>query len=91
MTALSVLCSPPHSNALIAVVADYRWTPFSPQSESFSEATEADQDSFIANLLGNELANRRWTLYPLTSLPLVGPVELVLSLVEAYRSLDSIS
>ena len=30
--------------------------------------------------------NRRWTLYPLTSLPLVGPVELVLSLVAFYRS-----
>ena len=84
MTALSVLCSPPYSGAFIAVVADGRWTPFSPQSESFSYA--ADQDSLVASLLGNELANRRWTLCPLTSLLLVGPAELVLGLVAFYRS-----
>jgi hypothetical protein len=55
--ALSVLHSPPHSGASIAVVADYRWTPFSPLSGSFSEAAEADQVSLAASLLGNELAN----------------------------------
>jgi len=60
VTALSVLCSPPHSNALIAVVADYRWTPFSPLSEVLNlPAAEADQDSLVASILGNELASRR--------------------------------
>ena len=84
MIALSVLCSPPCSGVFIAVVAGCRWTPFSPLSEVLPlPAAEAYQDSLVASLLGNELANRRSTLYPLTSLPLVGPVELVLGLVEA--------
>ena len=57
MTALSVLCSPQHFGVFIVVVIDCRWTPFSPQSESFSETAEVDQDSFITSLLGKELAN----------------------------------
>ena len=63
--------------------ADCCWTPFSPQSESFPEAAEVDQDSLVSSLLGNEMANWRWAHYPLTSLPLMGLVELVLYLVEA--------
>ena len=59
MTALSVLCSPPHSGVFIAVVAGCRWTPLSPLSEVLPlPAAEADQDSLVASLLGNELANR---------------------------------
>jgi hypothetical protein len=58
VTALSALRSPPCSGAFIAVVADCCWTPFSPLSESFSEAAKADQVSLVASLLGNELANR---------------------------------
>ena len=60
MTALSVLCSPPRSDVFMAVVADYRWTPLSPLSEVLPlPATEADQDSLVASILGNVLANRR--------------------------------
>ena len=60
MTALSVLCSPPRSGVFIAVVAGCRWTPLSPLSEVLPlPAAEADQDSLVASLLGNELANRR--------------------------------
>ena len=62
---------------------DCHWTPFSPQSESFPEAAEVDQGSLVLSLLGNELAYRRQTLYPLTSPSLMGPIELVLHLVEA--------
>ena len=58
------------------MVAGCRWTPLSPLSEVLPlPAAEADQDSLVASLLGNKLANQHWTLYPLTSLPLVGLVE----------------
>ena len=78
-----VLCSSLCSGVFVAVVAGCRWTPLSPFSEVLPlPAAEADQDSLVASPLGNELANRCWTLYPLTSLPLMGPVELVLDLVE---------
>jgi len=57
VTALSVLLSPPRSGVFIAIVVDFRRTPFSSLSESFSNAAEADQDSLVASLLGNELTN----------------------------------
>ena len=60
MTALSVLCSPPRSGVFIAVVAGCCWTPLSPLSEVLPlPAAEADKDSLVASILGNELANRR--------------------------------
>ena len=59
VTFLFVPCSPPCSGAFIAAVADYRWTPLSPLSEVLPLlAAEADQDSLVASLLGNELANQ---------------------------------
>ena len=59
MTALSVLRSPPRSGVLIAVVAGCRWTPLSPLSDVLPlPAAEADLDTLVASLLGNELANR---------------------------------
>ena len=80
MTTLSVPRSPPRSGVFIAVVAGCRWTPFSPLSEVLPlPAAEADQDSLVASLLGNELANRRLTLCLLISLPR--------GLVALYRSL----
>ena len=58
MTALSVPCRPPHLGIFIAVVAGCRWTPLSPLSEVLPlPAAEADQDSLVASVLGNELAN----------------------------------
>ena len=48
MTVLSVPRSPPRSGVFIAAVVDYHWTPFSLQSESFSETAEADQVSSLA-------------------------------------------
>ena len=58
MTALSVPCSSPRSGVFIAVVASCRWTPLSPLSEVLPlSAAEADQDSLVASLLGNELAS----------------------------------
>ena len=55
-----ILCSPPHSGVFIAVVAGCRWTSLSPLSKVLPlPATEADQDSLVASLLGNELVNRR--------------------------------
>ena len=59
MTALSVPRSPPRLGVFIAVVAGFRWTPLSSLSEVLPLPTaEADQDSLVASLLGNELANR---------------------------------
>ena len=50
----SSLCS----GAFIAVVVGCRWTPLSPLSEVLPlSAAEADQDSLVASLLGNELAS----------------------------------
>ena len=58
MTALSVSCSPPRSAVFIAVAASCRWTPLSSLSEVLPlSAAEADQDSLVASLLGNELAS----------------------------------
>ena len=58
VTALSVPRSPPCSGVFIAVVAGCRRTPLSPLSEVLPLlAAEADQDSLVASLLGNELAN----------------------------------
>jgi hypothetical protein len=68
-SALNDLRSPPCLGAFIAIVADCHWTPFSPLSESFSEAAEGDQVSLVASLLGNYLASRRYTLYPLPLFP----------------------
>ena len=60
MTALSVPRSRPRSGVFIAVVAGCHWTPLSPLSEVLSfPAVEADQDSLVASILGNELASRR--------------------------------
>ena len=60
VTVLSVLCSPPCSDVFITVVAYFRWTPLSPLSEVLPLlAAEVDEDSLVASLLGNELANRR--------------------------------
>jgi len=87
VTALSVLCSPPRSGVFIAVgLPKVCWASSHPCLSPSLKATEADQDSLVASLLRNKLANQRWTLYPLISLPLVGPVELVLGLVMLYRS-----
>ena len=58
MTALSVLCSPPRSGVFIAVV-QVAVGLLSPFSEVLPlPVAEADQDSLVASLLGNELANR---------------------------------
>jgi hypothetical protein len=58
VTALSVPYSPPCSGVFIAVVAGCHWTPLSPLSEVLPlSAAEADQDSLVASLLGNELAS----------------------------------
>ena len=60
MTALSVPRSPPRSGVFIAVVAGCRWTPLSPLSKVLPlPAAEADQDSLVASLPDNKLANRR--------------------------------
>ena len=60
VTALSVPRCPSHLGAFIAVVAGCRWTPLSPLSEVLPLlAAEVDEDSLVASLLGNELANRR--------------------------------
>ena len=60
MTALSALCIPPHSGAFVVAVVGCRWTPLSPLSKVLPlPAAEADQDSLVASILGNELANRR--------------------------------
>ena len=60
MAALSVPCSPPRLGVFIVVVAGCRWTPLSPLSEVLPlPAAEADQDSLVASILGNELGNRR--------------------------------
>ena len=60
MTALSIPCSPPRSEVFIAIVAGCHWTPLSPLSEVLPfPAVEADQDSLVASILGNELASRR--------------------------------
>jgi len=82
---LSVLRSPPRSGVFIAIVVDFRRTPFSSLSESFSNAAEADQDSLVASLLGNELAPMLDPL-PTYLSSLVGSVELVLGLVTLYCS-----
>ena len=91
MTALSVLCNPPCSGVFITVVAGCRWTPLSPFPELLPlPAAKADQDSLVQVFwVMSWLTDVR----PFTHLPLslVGPVELVLDLVEAYHSLDSIS
>ena len=59
MIALFVLCSPPRSGVFIEVVVGCCWTPLSSLSEVFPlPAAEADQDTLVASLLGNELANR---------------------------------
>ena len=57
MTSLSVLCNPPRSGVFIVVVVGGCQIPFPSLSESLSYAAEADQDSLVASLLGNELAN----------------------------------
>jgi hypothetical protein len=60
VTTLSIPRSPPRSGALIAVVAGCHWTSLSPLSEVLPlPATEADQVSLVASLLGNEWANHR--------------------------------
>ena len=60
MIALSAPRSPPRLGVFIAVVAGCRWTPFSPLSEVLNlPAAEADQDSLVASLPDNKLANRR--------------------------------
>ena len=59
MTALSIPRSQPRSGVFIAVIAGCRWTPLSPLSEVLPlPAAEADQDSLVASILGNELANQ---------------------------------
>ena len=58
MIALSVPRSPPCSGVFIAVVVGCRWPPLSSLSEVLPlPAAEADQDSLVASVLGNELAN----------------------------------
>ena len=89
MTTLSAPHSPPRSGVLIAIVVDCHWTPFSPQSGSFSETPKQIklvvwQDSFVlGNLSGVNIS---------TLIPLPPPWRVRLNhsrpLVEAYRSLD---
>jgi len=91
VTTLSAPHSPPRSGVLIAIVVDCHWTPFSPQSGSFSETPKQIklvvwQDSLV---LGNLSRVKPCTLVPLP--PWRVRLNRSRPLVETYRSLDSIS